>query len=321
MSVSNGLLGALAQTVQRALADAYVIERELKGGSMSRVFVAEEVELRRRVVIKVLRPELAAELSMERFAREIRLLAGLQQANIIPVLRAGQVDGLPYYTMPFVEGQSLKERLAQDGPLAIPAALDVLRDVAKGLAFAHAHSVVHRDIKPANILLSGGTAVVIDFGIAKAMQHAGPAGLTNPSLTQAGFGVGTPAYIAPEQAACDPDVDHRADLYAWGVVAYELLTGARPIFADRKEPHQLIAAHLSVRPASIGGVGRDIPIGAAAIIMQCLEKDPNDRPQDAAALVAALGGRETELSGAHSAPGLYLDCRAALRQRRGECRG
>jgi serine/threonine-protein kinase len=207
----------LRQRVQDSLSGSYTIERELGGGGMSRVFLADEVKLARKVVVKVLSPELAAGISAERFEREILLAASLQQANILPVLSAGELDGLPYFTMPYVEGESLRARLAR-GPLSIAESVDILRDVAKALAYAHARGVVHRDIKPDNILLSGRTAVVADFGIAKAIAAAQqrPVGAT---LTQLGTAVGTPAYMAPEQAAGDPATDHRADIYAFGCMA------------------------------------------------------------------------------------------------------
>ena len=200
----------LREHVQQSLSGTHTIERELGGGGMSRVFVAREQRLGRLVVVKVLAPELAAAISAERFEREIQLAASLQQANILPVLAAGDVDGLPYYTMPYVEGESLRARLAH-GPVAIGQAMEILRDVARALAYAHAHGVVHRDIKPDNILLSGHTAVVADFGIAKAIVAAQEQS-SGATLTQLGTAVGTPAYMAPEQAAGDPSTDHRADI-------------------------------------------------------------------------------------------------------------
>src|SRR6476661_1398887 len=193
----------LQDQLTSSLSGAYTIERELGGGGMSRVFLAEESRLRRKVVVKVLSPELAAGISAERFEREIQLAASLMQANIVPVLSTGESEGLPYYTMPFVEGESLRSRLMGAGvPTGdVPG---IIRDVARALAYAHERGVVHPDIKPDNVLLSGGAAVVTDFGIAKAIAAArGNAGAT---LTQFGTSIGTPAYMAPEQAAGDPMV-------------------------------------------------------------------------------------------------------------------
>jgi serine/threonine-protein kinase len=209
----------LRDPLQTTLGSAYTLGRELGGGGMSRVFVAREEALGRDVVVKVLAPELAQGLSAERFAREIRLAAGLQEPHIVPVHAAAvTADGLPYYTMPYVDGESLRVRLLK-GPVPLAEAVGVLRDVALALEYAHAHGLVHRDIKPDNVLLSGRTAVVTDFGIAKAVAASktqapdGPAaGPASRTLTQLGTSLGTPAYMAPEQAAGDPATDHRADL-------------------------------------------------------------------------------------------------------------
>ena len=227
---------ALRDQLQASLGDAYVLDRELGGGGMSRVFLAEEVRFRRTVVVKVLAPQLAAALSAERFEREISLAAALQEPHIVPVLTAGALaDGLPYYTMPYVRGESLRARLTA-GPVPLAEAVSVLRDVAKALSYAHTHGIVHRDVKPENVLLANGTAVVTDFGIAKAIHAAktyagGSADPATEALTSLGMSLGTPAYMAPEQAAGD-EVDHRADIYAWGVMAYELLAARHP-FANR----------------------------------------------------------------------------------------
>ena len=281
-------MSELHAELETKLGAAYAIERELRGGGMSRVYLAEELRFHRRVVIKVLPPELAAGLSADRFEREIGLAAGLQQANIVPVITAGEVDGLPWYSMPYVDGESLFTRLAK-GPVPVGEAMKILADVARALAYAHAHGVVHRDIKPGNVLLSGGTAVVTDFGIAKAVsasRRRAPGG----TLTQIGTSLGTPAYMAPEQAAGDPEADFRADIYAWGVMAYELFAGQRP-FADRTTPQQLMAAHFSETPPplkTIGIAGSTVPRPVRELVMRCLEKEPADRPSSAAELLAAL---------------------------------
>jgi serine/threonine-protein kinase len=275
---------------------------------MSRVFVAEELALGRRVVVKVLAPELAESLSGERFAREARLAARLQDPRIVPVLTAGAIGELPYYTMPFVEGESLRARMSRTASpghaIPLSEAISVLRDVALALEYAHAHDVVHRDIKPENVLLSGRTAVVTDFGIAKALVAAGTGGHQRPergsardlqTLTQLGVSLGTPAYMAPEQAVGDT-VDHRADLYAWGVMAYELLTGAHP-FAGKTSAQQLIAAHVSEKPAPLGSRAHGLPAALDALVMPSLEKDPAARPQSARDVVAALDTISSQVSG------------------------
>ena len=276
----TGLRGDL----QRALGDAYRLERELGGGGMSRVFVAEELRLERKVVVKVLSPDLAQGLSSERFEREIRTVAALQQANIVPVLTAGETDGLPFYTMPFVEGESLRAHLAR-GPLPVGQVVSVLKDVARALAYAHQRGVVHRDIKPDNVLLSGGTAVVTDFGIAKAISAARTVA-PGATLTQIGTSIGTPAYMAPEQAAGDANIDHRADIYALGAMAYELLTG-QLVFPDRTA-QRMLAAHMSETPRPIAELRGDVPAPLAELVMRCLDKNPAHRPQSADEIVRAL---------------------------------
>ena len=303
----------LQQHLQVSLGAAFTIERELGGGGMSRVFLAEETRFHRRVVIKVLASGLAEGLNVERFEREIALAAALQQANIVPVITAGDVDGLPWYSMPYVDGESLRARLNASRPTSVASlerslrdestpvrpsltsqeAVAILRDVARALRYAHEHGIVHRDIKPENVLLSGDAAVVIDFGIAKALS-ASKTQVEAPgaTLTQVGTSLGTPAYMAPEQAAADPDTDHRADIYAWGVMAYELLAGRHP-FAGKTSPHQLMSAHLGETPAPLPASGSSASRPMRAIVMQCLEKDPARRPASAAELVAALSGQMT----------------------------
>ena len=287
LAVSNPLRDQL----QAALGDTYRIEQELGGGGMSRVFSATESAFGRKVVIKVLPPEMTEGLSVERFKREIGLAARLQHAHIVPVHTSGEIGGLPYFTMPFVDGLSLRARLAAGGALPITETIGIMRDVSKALAYAHDQGVVHRDIKPDNVLLSGGSAVVTDFGVAKALSASkarGPGG----TLTQVGTSLGTPSYMAPEQAAADPDTNHRADIYAFGVMSYEMLAG-RPPFHGRT-PQKLLAAHMGERPERIESLRADVPPLLAQLVMQCLEKDPDQRPQSALEIVNVL---ETVTSG------------------------
>lgn len=293
----------LESLLAQSLGSVYAVQRELGGGGMSRVFHAHERALDRDVVIKVLPPELAAGMNVERFRREIQLAAKLQHPHIVPVLTAGQVNGLPYFTMPYVEGRSLRELLASGEPIAIPDAMHILRNVASALAYAHAHGVVHRDIKPDNVLLSGGAAIVTDFGIAKAVSSARTrTGEHTDTLTLIGTSLGTPAYMAPEQAAGDPSTDHRADLYAFGVMAYEIVSG-RPTFAA-STPHALLAAQMSEVPPPLDTRRAGVPRGLAEIVKACLEKDPSRRPADAAAIVRALDA-SAERSGGARASGLH----------------
>ena len=276
----------LTAQLRRTLGDGYTLERELGGGGMSRVFVAEEHALGRKVVVKVLSPELAATLSAERFTREIKLAAALQEPHIVPVLTAGlTADGLPYYTMPFVSGESVRARLGR-GPLPVTEALGILRNVAQGLAYAHDRGIVHRDIKPENVLLSSGTAVVTDFGIAKALS-ASATHTPGSTLTSAGSSIGTPAYMAPEQAVGDAQTDHRADIYAWGVLAWELLAGAHP-FADAKSASALVRAHIAQAPAPLAGRAPGLAASVSALVMQCLEKSPDARPQAMSVVLGTL---------------------------------
>ena len=275
---------ALIDDVRSSLGSAYSIERELGGGGMSRVFVGEEVAFGRKVAVKILKPELAAGVSAERFQREIRLAGQLQHPNIVPVLATGVAAGLPYYTMPFVEGLSLRARLDRQA-VPIAEAIAILKDIARALAYAHDHGVVHRDIKPENVLLADEAAVVTDFGIAKAIRAARTEA-TPGTLTGTGVSLGTPAYMAPEQIAADPAIDHRADIYAFGCVAYEVLTGSAP-FADRS-PQQLYAAHLMHKPASLRDRRPDCPEEFAALVMKCLEKEAADRPESARQILHAL---------------------------------
>ena len=279
----------LRDELEASLGELYSIEQELGGGGMSRVFLAKENSLGRRVVVKVLPKELTGGVNIDRFRREIVLAAQLQHPHIVTLLSTGQVAGLPYYTMPYEEGRSLRAHLRESGPLPIAEVVGLLGDVAKALSFAHERGVIHRDIKPDNILVCGGAAVVSDFGIAKAVSEAKdqpPPRETGDSLTQIGMSVGTPTYMAPEQAAADPDVDHRADIYSFGIMAYEMLTG-RPPFCD-SSPRKLLAAHLTETPEPVANLRPDTPPALAAMVTSCLEKEPADRPQTAKALLHVL---------------------------------
>ena len=283
--------------LEHAHGAAYSIDRELTGGAMSHVYVAEERAFGRQVVVKVLREDLTEGASAARFKREISVAAKLQHPHIVPLLSAGEEGGTLFYTMPYVEGESLRTRLDREGELPIPDVVRVLREVASALAYAHRRAIVHRDIKPENILLSDGNALVTDFGIAKALEIARTLGdQSSSTITQLGVAIGTPAYMAPEQGAADPTVDHRADLYALGCVAYEMLSG-RPPFEGRAT-RQLLAAHATEAPAPIGARRTSAPAQLTALVMQCLEKSPADRPQSAAEVLRTLETLASERSGA-----------------------
>lgn len=270
--------------LKTALGDSYTLERELTGGGMSRVFVARDRTLDRSVVIKTLPPELAAEVSAERFRREVSVAARLQHPHIVPVHAAGSTGDVLYYTMPFVEGESLRARLKRESTLDVAQTLQILTDVVEALEYAHAQGIVHRDIKPDNVLLAHQHALVTDFGIAKALSLAESRGAN--TLTAVGVSVGTPAYMAPEQAAGDPGADHRADIYAVGVLAYEMLAGRPPFLGTT--PQAVIAGHLASTPTPLLQLSVDTPAALAALVMRCLEKDPERRPQSAAELLAQL---------------------------------
>jgi serine/threonine protein kinase/TolB-like protein/Flp pilus assembly protein TadD len=289
-------LWALLQT---SFGTAYSIERELGGGGKSRVFVAFETSLGRRVVVKVLPPELAADVNTERFRREIQLAAGLQHPLIVPVLGAGEAGGLLYYTMPFVDGESLRARLEREGELPINEAVRILRDVAEALAHAHARGVVHRDVKPGNVLLVGSHALVADFGVAKALNAASAAG----TLTSPGVALGTPTYMAPEQAMADPKVDHRADIYALGAVAYEMLTGRSPFSGVSAQA--MLAAHATQTPDAVTTYRPSTPRALAQVVMRCLEKHPADRWQSAGELVHQLEAVITSSAAPTPAPATF----------------
>ena len=274
----------LRDQLQHTLGASYTLQRELGGGGMSRVFVAEDTALGRSVVVKVLPPDMASGVSIERFKREISLAARLQHPHIVPLLSAGETDGLPYFTMPFVEGESLRARLARGEEISIQEVVHLLREVASALAYAHRKGVIHRDIKPENVLIAEQHAMVTDFGVAKAISAATQA--DEDGLTAVGVALGTPAYMAPEQVAGDPGADHRADIYAFGVLAYELLAGRTP-FGGRAV-QALMAAHVIETPEPVNRRRSGIPAELAALVMRCLEKRPDNRPHSAEDILRKL---------------------------------
>ena len=273
--------------LQRALAPAYTIQRELTGGGMSRVFVAIEHALGRAVVVKVLKPELGAGVNRERFRREIMLAAQLQHPHIVPVLNAGEHGDLLWYTMPFVEGVSLRDSLVHAGQFSARTVTRVLHDVLDALAYAHRRGVVHRDIKPGNILHHGSHSLVTDFGVAKALSASMP----HSGTTSVGIAIGTPAYMAPEQLAADPTADHRMDLYAVGLLAYELLTGVQPFSGS--SPQATMAAQLTRMPTPLEEACPGVPPSLASLVMRLLAKHPDERPASAAAALAELEAMTT----------------------------
>jgi serine/threonine-protein kinase len=288
---------SLRDQLQSALGDAYQLEHELGGGGMSHVFVADEKALGRKVVVKVLLPDLAAGVNVDRFRREIQLAAQLQHPHIVPLLAAGEADGLPFFIMPFVTGESLRARVQREGELPIAETIRILRDVVSALAYAHARGVVHRDVKPDNVLISGGVAVVTDFGVAKAVSASSegksPSGAAH--FTSLGVALGTPAYMAPEQATASPHTDHRADIYALGVMTYEMLTGLPPFTGSSAQV--VLAAQVVEEPVPVERRRPAVPPMLAALVRDCLAKRPADRPQSATDVLHALDAIVTPSGG------------------------
>ncbi len=280
----------LLADLRAQLGDRYRIERELGGGGMSRVFVAEELALGRRVVLKVLPPDMAATVNSDRFRREVQFAARLQHPHIVPVLATGEDADALWYSMPFVEGDTLRGRMSI-GRMTVREALTVWRDMLDALSYAHQAGVVHRDIKPDNVLLSGRHAVVTDFGIAKAVASATAADGGSAELTGIGFVVGTPAYMAPEQAAGMTDIDQRADVYSTALVAYEMFTGNAPF--GNMTPARALAAQVQTMPVAPRTLRADLPPAIDALLMRCLAKDVADRPASADAVLEALDAIDT----------------------------
>ena len=275
-----------------ALADRYRIERELGQGGMATVYLAEDLKHHRKVALKVLKPELSAAVGADRFLREIRIAANLTHPHIVPLHDSGAAGDALYYVMPYIEGESLGARLRRDGSLPVEEGVQILRDVADALAFAHERGIVHRDIKPENVMLTGGHAVVADFGVAKAVTEG-----AGDTLTTAGMAVGTPAYMAPEQVAADPGVDHRADLYALGTLAYEMLAGRTPFTG--LTPQGYLAAQVMKTPEPVTAHRTDCPAALESVVMRCLAKEPADRWQSAVEIRAECD-RMVRTSGDHT---------------------
>jgi tetratricopeptide (TPR) repeat protein/tRNA A-37 threonylcarbamoyl transferase component Bud32 len=276
----------MSETLERlktALSDRYAIERAVGHGGMATVYLAEDLKHRRKVAVKVLSPEIATALGADRFLREIEIAASLQHPHVVPLYDSGEADGLLYYVMPYLEGETLSARLARESRLEIDDVLLILRDVVDALAYAHGRGVVHRDIKPDNVMFSGSHALVTDFGVAKALTEA--AG--SAQITFAGIAVGTPAYMAPEQATADPTIDHRADIYSVGILAYEMISGRPPFGGDT--PQSVLAGHLTKTAVPIENHRDDVPPKLAALVERCLEKAPENRVQDTSDLLDQIG--------------------------------
>ncbi|HEX7123921.1 MAG TPA: protein kinase [Gemmatimonadaceae bacterium] len=295
-----------SERLSRALSDRYRIERELGVGGMATVFLAHDLRHDRQVAIKVLHEDLGATLGPERFLAEIKTTARLQHPHILPLLDSGAADGLLYYVMPVVAGESLRERLRRDRLLPLDDALRIVREVADALGYAHAHGVIHRDIKPENILLHGGHALVTDFGIALAVEQAG-----GTRMTQTGLSLGTPQYMSPEQAMGERSIDGRSDIYSLAVVTYEMLTGETPFTGATVQA--IVAKVLSDRPRPVTMLRDTVPPHVEGAVLKALAKLPADRPADAAAFATALASPGPEPSVATGAARAPEDARSVRR--------
>ena len=276
--------------LEHALSDRYTIDREIGRGGMATVYLARDLRHGRNVAVKVLSPDVAASVGAQRFLREIKVAAGLRHPHILPLYDSGEADGSLFYVMPYEEERSLRARLRKEGPLPVEDAVRILRDVADALAYAHSQGVVHRDIKPDNVLLSGRHATVTDFGVAKALSES----VESSYVTTTGVSVGTPAYMSPEQATADPTLDHRADVYAFGVLAYELLVGEPPFTGSYQA---IIAGHVTQVPADVSELRPEVPPKLSALIRRCLEKRPDDRWQRLDDVLSQLESLSTPSAG------------------------
>ena len=287
-----------------ALAGRYIVEKEIGAGGMATVFLARDVKHRRKVAIKVLRPDLAETLGSERFLREIEVAAALSHPHILPLYDSGEAGGFLYYVSPFIKGESLRDRLAKEGSLPVPDAARIFREIVEALGEAHRNGIVHRDVKPANVLLSGGHALVADFGVARAVRESAD----ERRLTTTGVAIGTPQYMAPEQAAADPATDHRADLFAAGVIAYEMLVGTSPFSA--LSTAAVFAALMTKSPEPPHGIRHAVPDSLGELVMACLEKDPANRPGSADEVLGRLDSILTPTAGVGRSAGGSVGARS-----------
>ena len=286
------------ERIRARLGDRFDFERELLGGGMSRVFLARELALDRQVVVKFLPPEIAADANRDRFRREIQMAARLTHPHIAPLFSAAEEGELLYYTMPFIQGESLRHALEHGRRFSVGETIEILFDVADALAYAHKAGIVHRDIKPANVLREGSHAVITDFGVAKAVSTALGMESRSAAGTASGMAIGTPAYMAPEQIAGDASADHRVDIYAFGLLGYELLTGHAPFRAP--SPQALLAAQLTQAPPPILEKRPDVPPVLAALLTRCLEKDAARRPASAESVLEVLRAVNATSGGIHT---------------------
>jgi serine/threonine-protein kinase len=278
----------ISSTLSEALRDHYTVERELGRGGMAIVYLARDLRHDRLVALKTIRPELLPALGPERFLREIQIAARLQHPNILSLYDSGVADGLLYYVMPYVEGESLRARLEREGQLPLEDALQITREVAEALAYAHGHDVVHRDIKPENILLSGGHALVADFGITRAITAAG-----GERLTETGLAVGTAAYMSPEQAAADSRIDGRSDIYSLGCVLYEMVAGEPPFRGATAQA--VIARKLTDPVPRLRTVRESVPDSIERVVLKAHARSPADRFATAAGFADALQPAKAEM--------------------------
>ena len=269
------------EQVRAAFAESYAVERELGQGGMATVYLAEDLKHHRKVALKVLRPELASAMGRDRFPREIQIVAQLSHPHILPLHDSGELGGFLFYVMPFVEGESLRQKLTRQGRLGLAETVRILHEVTDALAYSHEHGIVHRDIKPENVMLSGRHALVTDFGVAKAVSAAGA-----DQLTTVGLALGTPSYMSPEQAMGEVDLDHRSDIYSLGALAYEMLTGAPPF--QRPTAQGVLSAHVLDTPASITASRAEVPPALDELVMRCLAKEKQHRWQSAEEMLPVL---------------------------------